>query len=180
MKTFTLCSILAILVSACGGVRLAAQPELPSAAGGDTIRAVDWPTLGSGAARFIRIDLGPDTFAECRKISPKFPFDSASTYAPDRAHLAAFASCLNAPTMRDRKLLLVGRADAQGPGPYDRELGMKRANAIKQLLIENGLAESRVEVASEGDKGAVGDRPEHAPGYDRRVDIVVIGGAHTP
>jgi len=175
MKTLGLLVVLATGALACGGeARQTAEPALTPSA------AVGWPDLGRGPARYIRIDFGPDTFAECRRVSPKFPFDSAVTYAQDREQLGAFAECLNDPGMKGRTLLLVGRADPQGNEAYNEELGMKRARAIRQLLLENGITQDRIELASEGAKGAVGDKPEYSLGYDRRVDVVVKGGVHAP
>jgi outer membrane protein OmpA-like peptidoglycan-associated protein len=179
MKTFSLCTLAAATLLACAGEeRIPAQTSLSSAASEQT--KMDWPVFGRGAARFIRIDLGPDTFADCRRISPKFPFDSATTYAQDRAQVAAFAACLNTPEMRDRTLLLVGRTDERGPDEYNEALGLKRAHAIRLILIESGISEKRIEITSEGEKAAVGARQEYSQGYDRRVDVIVKGGVHQP
>jgi OOP family OmpA-OmpF porin len=174
MRTLTACTLLAACVVACGGgARQSAEAQAaPSGPG--------WPDLGRGYARFIRIDLGPDAFDECRRVTPKFPFDSAVTYAQDREQLGAFAACLNTPGMKERTVQLVGRADPQGTEAYNEELGRKRADAIRQLLIENGITNDRIELATEGAKGAKGDSPDYSLGYDRRVDVVVKGGRHSP
>ena len=180
MKTLTLGALLAIGLIACGGeTRQTADPRLTSS-GASEERVMGWPDLGRGSARFIRIDLGPDNLAECRHMSPKFPFDSASTYAQDHEQLAALSTCLNAPGMRERTITLVGRADPQGSDAYNEQLGMKRAMTIKQHLIENGIPESRIRIVSEGEKGAMGDTPDYSSGHDRRVDVIVSGGTHSP
>jgi peptidoglycan-associated lipoprotein len=180
MKTLTLAALLAIGLVACGGeTRQTSDPRLTSS-GPNEERVVGWPDLGRGSARFIRIDLGPDNFAECRHLSPKFPFDSASTYAQDHEQLAALAACLNAPGMRERTITLVGRADPQGSDAYNEQLGMKRALAIKAHLIENGIVEGRIQVLSEGERAATGDTPDYSAGHDRRVDVIVRGGTHGP
>jgi peptidoglycan-associated lipoprotein len=174
--TYVLVSAVAI---ACGGEVRQRDPELTSARESES-RAPGWPDLGRGTARFIRIDLGPDTYAECRRVSPKFPFDSASTYAQDRAQLVALASCLNAPGMKERTLLLVGHADPQGTDAYNDRLGMKRAEEIRKLLVENGIAVERISISTEGAKGAHGDSGDWSSGHDRRVDVVVSGATHSP
>jgi OmpA-OmpF porin, OOP family len=196
MYKHSLCALLAIPLLACAAsdaqtqlTSPAQEPRQTSITSLEMQRAPGFPDLGRGEARFIRIDLGPDSFAECQRISPKFPFDSASTYAIDRAQLAAFATCLNSPTMRDHKVQLVGRADPRGTEKYNDKLGAQRASAIKQLLVEQGIDESRIQIDSEGKKGAVGipddapdtsKSPQYTYGYDRRVDVVVIGGDHAP
>ena len=181
MKTRTLCPMIALSLVACAGEeRQSAQPRLSSAEVGEHHHP-DWPRdLGRGSGRFIRIDLGPDSFRECQKLSPKFPFDSAITLAQDREQIVALTSCLNAPSMRERSILLIGRADPRGTGEYNLDLGMKRAKTIQQLLVENGIAPNRIEISSEGEEGAVGALPAYSYGYDRRVDVVVKGGTHAP
>lgn len=178
MKTTITIAVLSACVAACGSAppRQGADPELTSA-------PIGWPTLGQDTARFIRIDLGPDTFAECRRLAPKFPFDSSNTFAQDRMQVAALAKCLDLPEMRDRKLILVGRADPRGTDAYNARLGMKRAEAIKQILVENGIAPERITIESEGEKAAVGGEgadSAYSYGYDRRVDVIVRGGTHSP
>jgi outer membrane protein OmpA-like peptidoglycan-associated protein len=149
--------------------------------GPDQEYTVQWPDLGPGEDRFVRIDLGPDAFELCRNADPKFPFDSAQTRAQDHAQMKALASCLNHSSMLDRKVQLVGRADATGTDAYNRDLGRRRAESIRKLLIESGLSPNRiVAVRSRGEQGAVGNQPAYAPGYDRRVDVVVTGGVHSP
>jgi OmpA-OmpF porin, OOP family len=183
MKTIISCSALAalLLASCTTAVRPAATSDVSAPLDRENSQAsTGWSTLGQGEARYIRIDLGPDTFAECQRLSPKFPFDSANTYASDREQIAALASCLNAPGQRDRMILLVGRADPRGSDAYNMELGKKRALAIKNILTSSGVAEDRIKVSTEGKTGAVGDQPDYSYGYDRRVDIVVIGGTHVP
>ncbi len=172
------CFVLGLSLGACAGSSKPA-PLLPDP-GPDGVYTIDWPDLGRGEARYITIDLGPDSFSRCQRLSPKFPFDSARTRAQDRAQLSALASCLNHREMSDRSVLLIGRTDAQGSEQYNLELGAKRAARIKELLVSNGLAENRIRIATAGEVGAMGDKPDYSKGYDRRVDIHVIGGVHAP
>jgi len=169
---------------ALGSAVCCAHPEQTAAVklpppNADGSYSPDWPDLGSGDARYITIELG-DTFETCRQVSPKFPFDSAYTRAQDRVQLRAFAACMNSPQFAQRKVLLVGRADPRGGSSYNQELGADRAERIKQLLVADGLAAERIAIASKGESGAKGDQPDFSYGYDRRVDVIVQGGVHTP
>ena len=110
-------------------------------------------------------------------MTPEFPFDKARPRAEAHAQLVALAKCLNHPEMAGRNVLLIGRADPRGTDAYNQKLGMKRALRIKALLIADGLAESRITVKSAGDSGV---QPEFSNGYDRRVDVVILGGTHAP
>jgi outer membrane protein OmpA-like peptidoglycan-associated protein len=176
MKTHLL-FIGAAMLAACGG-QTAQTPE-PTLASAQETRA-NWPINGPGTDRFIGIDLGPDSFAECQRISPKFPFGSAVTFAEDRSQISALANCLNAPSMRGRTVLLIGRTDAHGSDSYNEKLGMRRAEAIRQLLVEEGVAPSRIEIKTEGAMAAMAGIGEFEEGYDRRVDIILRGGVHAP
>lgn len=138
-----------------------------------------WPDLGADEERYITFDMG-DSFQTCRRISPKFPFDSARTRAQDHLQLRAFASCMNHPVMLERTVLLVGRADDRGSAAYNRDLGKRRAERIKQLLVDDGLNAARIEVKSRGESQAEGAGPDISYGYDRRVDVVIRGGVHAP
>jgi hypothetical protein len=141
-----------------------------------------WPTLGHGYERFITIQLGPDGFEHCRMVSPKFPFDSATSYVEDKDQLAAFVRCLNHPEMAGRKVALIGRADPRGTDDYNMKLGAKRADSIRDYLVSAGLAPDRiVYIESEGKRDAKGSTDgDYSFGYDRRVDVRVLGGAHAP
>ena len=82
--------------------------------------------------------------------------------------------------MKDRRLLLVGRADPTGEGAYNDELGLVRAKAIREILIGAGVDAARIDIASLGERGARGDTEDQASGYDRRVDVIVLDGPHVP
>jgi outer membrane protein OmpA-like peptidoglycan-associated protein len=177
--------------SASVGTTTTTSAELP-APSGDGNYHVRWPSEGSGVARTITLTLGPDLHAMCRDTSPKFPFDKATTYVDDKAELLALASCLNKPGLESRHVLLVGRADPRGTDAYNMKLGEERAQSIKDFLVSSGLSADRVDIASEGKRGAKGrapvvvegqidpSMPRFTYGYDRRVDVVVTGGAHHP
>jgi len=166
-----------------------AELPAPSADGNYHVR---WPSEGSGVARTITLTLGPDLHEWCRDVSPKFPFDKANTYVDNKDELAALASCLNKPGLENRSVILVGRADPRGSDAYNLALGERRAQSIKDVLVSSGLSASRIAIVSDGKRGAKGQQPvvvegqvdptmpRFTYGYDRRVDVIVTGGAHHP
>jgi peptidoglycan-associated lipoprotein len=139
-----------------------------------------WPTLGNGAARFISVELGPDALAHCRDVSPKFPFDSSTAYVESKDQLTALVGCLNHESMQARGVLLVGRADPRGTDTYNMALGSRRAEQIREFLVHEGLSPDRIATESEGKRDAKGNLPAYSNGFDRRVDVVVLGGEHRP
>ena len=69
------------------------------------------------------------------------------------------------------KIQLIGHSDITGPELYNLELSVNRVNAIKDYLIANGIAESRMILKYKG---------ELMPRYDqhklnRRVEIFILG-----
>lgn len=182
IKTIALLAATSFVLAACASQTSAVETTAATLPAPDASGhyKVPWPDLGRGEARFITIQLGPDLYQTCRNVSPKFPFDSASTYTQNRDQLLSLASCLNHPGLESRHVRLVGRADPRGTSAYNLALGEQRAQSIKDFLVSAGLAADRIDIVSEGERDAKGMLPQYSYGYDRRVDIIVTGGAHHP
>ena len=52
-------------------------------------------------------------------------------------------------------VLVQGYADRQGPAEYNRTLALRRAETVKQFLVELGIPETSVKVATVGSDGAL-------------------------
>jgi peptidoglycan-associated lipoprotein len=174
------CAALLAIFSACSR-----QPEQAGGArlpdpGPDQQYSVEWPELNGGAVRYIRLAIGPDIAQMCKVKSPHFQFDEAETRAQDYAELSALAECLNSAPLDKTGIQLIGRADPRGSEKYNLELGRKRAERIKGLLVKEGIAAGRITITSQGEASSVGDQPMYSYGYDRRVDVVLTGMVHAP
>ena len=76
----------------------------------------------------------------------------------------------NNPTLN---VTLEGHADERGTREYNLALGEKRANAVKDFLISNGISSARVKVISYGkEKPAKEAHNEESWKENRRADIV--------
>lgn len=131
--------------------------------------------------RVIKLELGPDMAATCGLTRTHFDFDSAEPLPQDRVELSEIAACLNRPAQAPLSVELLGRADAKGRAAYNLELGRRRAERVRELLIAAGVAASRLTVSSRGAidaPGAPGGLYEE--GFDRRVDILLKGVVHAP
>jgi OOP family OmpA-OmpF porin len=148
--------------------------------GHDREYSVAWPYLGRGKDRYIRLTLGEDVTEVCRSVHPHFQFDSAEPLPQNYFELKALAECLNAPSVMKLPISLVGHTDSKGNPGYNEQLGQRRADRVKQILVENGVAADRFEISSRGENGALGDQGLYSYGYDRRVDIVLVGLVHRP
>lgn len=141
---------------------------------------VQWPDQGRGLDRYIRLTLDTDITDACRLAKPHFQFDSDEPLPQDQFMLKALAECLNQPVVQKLSIRLVGRADPRGNTAYNTELGQRRAERVKEILIANGVAAERLVTGSRGDKEAMGDKGLYSYGYDRRVDIVLVGLVRRP
>jgi len=78
-------------------------------------------------------------------------------------------------------VLVQGYTDQQGSSSYNMKLGMKRAESVKQELIDAGVAEHQIKAVSLGEEGVLCiDRSDVCRRMNRRVhlEIRTIGQEH--
>jgi outer membrane protein OmpA-like peptidoglycan-associated protein len=79
--------------------------------------------------------------------------------------------------MKDRpfpEVVVVGHTDTTGTPANNRALGMKRGLSVRSLLVEAGLAESSVEVASHGEAVLLVKTPDETyEARNRRVEVTI-------
>jgi OOP family OmpA-OmpF porin len=86
-------------------------------------------------------------------------------------------------TLKDNpnvNVVVEGHTDAIGSDSYNQGLSERRANAVKQYLVSNGIAESRLETVGKGEREPVApnttpegqDDPE-GRAMNRRVELKV-------
>jgi peptidoglycan-associated lipoprotein len=98
-----------------------------------------------------------------------FDFDQATLTAESRAALDAQIAVLKA---SNAKVRLEGHADERGTREYNMALGERRANAVANYLIINGVARYNVETVSYGEERPVDTgSSESAYGQNRRVEL---------
>lgn len=77
-------------------------------------------------------------------------------------------------TNKDVKVVVAGHTDSEGRASTNQALSERRANAVKQLLIEKGIAANRIETVFKGENEpvATNDTPE-GRAKNRRVEITL-------
>lgn len=69
-----------------------------------------------------------------------------------------------------------GHADERGSSEYNKDLGKRRATAVRNWLVKNGIKKSRLEVISYGkDRPADTGSGESSWANNRRVESVTVG-----
>ncbi|MFK8016719.1 MAG: OmpA family protein [Gammaproteobacteria bacterium] len=108
-------------------------------------------------------------------MTANFAYDDSTLREEDKAPLGEFADVLT--SYHDNVIVTVeGFTDPAGNAEYNKWLGMERAKAVREYLIQNGLPADKVRAVSYGEDdnrqitpGAWGD----AGSANRRVALVI-------
>jgi len=77
-----------------------------------------------------------------------FDYDDANVRPGDRPALEALAKHINA---NPKVIRIEGHADERGTEAYNKELGQRRADAVRSLLVSMGVNSSQIETVSFGE-----------------------------
>ena len=103
-----------------------------------------------------------------------FPLDSVQVSNEDREVISAHARLLS--SNPDVTVVLEGHADERGTREYNLALGERRAKAVQQLLVLQGVAPAQVQVISFGEERPVAlGHDDEAWRLNRRVEILYSG-----
>jgi len=100
-----------------------------------------------------------------------FPYDKATLSASEKAKLDGNVSWMKKNS--SVKLTIEGNCDQRGSNEYNLSLGERRANAVKQMMINEGVAANRLSTVSFGEeKPLVQGDSESAMEKNRRANFV--------
>jgi peptidoglycan-associated lipoprotein len=85
-----------------------------------------------------------------------FAYDSANVRPQDKAVLTKLATCFSTGPLKGRQMRLVGHADPRGDEEYNMTLGNRRADNVKNAIVDAGLAAAQVATTSRGEMDATG------------------------
>ncbi len=157
--------LIALLATACSSTpkKGAAVDDQSGAAG-----------AGAGAGGAMGSQPWNDPSSPLSKRVIYFQFDSSEVATEDRETLANHARYLAG--HKDLTVTLEGHADERGSREYNIGLGEHRANAVRDLMIVQGVADTQIKTVSYGEeKPAVDGHDEAAWSKNRRVEIVYPG-----
>jgi len=79
-----------------------------------------------------------------------------------------------AKSMATARVSVTGFTDTTGPVAYNNQLAMRRADAVKNALISNGVAAQSITVTGLGEQDQLVQTPDQTKeGRNRRVQILV-------
>ncbi|MCD9087406.1 OmpA family protein [Stenotrophomonas sp. SY1] len=111
-----------------------------------------------------------------------FAFDSATLAEGGRARLAEVVSGLG-PRVNDVNLVVIGYTDRIGSDAYNRTLSQRRADAVREYLVQQGVPANAIRAEGRGNteplvdcSGSSGTALISCLAPNRRVEISGIGG----
>ena len=102
-----------------------------------------------------------------------FPSGSAMLDAAAQARLQAFAEALKRPQLESVRVRIEGHTDSSGGRAVNVALSQRRAQAVADYLVSQGIGAGRLEVEGYGYDRPLPGRPASA-GENRRVEAVRI------
>jgi len=112
------------------------------------------------------------------RVDLHIPFQLNSSHlAPDaERQLEQLSDALSNESLAGYRFEIAGHTDASGAEDYNRRLSERRAESVKQFLINKGVSPDRLESAGYGaDELLLTDNPQHPD--NRRVEIRNLGGS---
>jgi OOP family OmpA-OmpF porin len=104
-----------------------------------------------------------------------FAFDSAKLTPAAEKELAQLAT--EAKSLKQLNLVLVeGHTDNIGTAAYNQQLSIKRANAVRDALVKNGVAADKIQAKGYGfEKPVASNKTKEGRAQNRRVEITIDG-----
>jgi outer membrane protein OmpA-like peptidoglycan-associated protein len=110
-------------------------------------------------------------------LNVPFEHNSSALMPQAAAQLKELELALTSASLRKDKFLVAGHTDAKGSAEYNKQLSLRRAEAVKKFLIAKGMDPGRLTTVGYGsEKLLAPDRPEDPS--NRRVEIRDIGPAN--
>ncbi|WP_370979239.1 peptidoglycan-associated lipoprotein Pal [Agaribacterium sp. ZY112] len=164
IKNVVTAASLAALVSACASTQEAEDAAAKAAADADAAKAAEAAAAQAAAAEAAEKE-------KCANADGVFyfDFDQSLLRAESRAALLVQAECLK---KYGSSVRLEGHADERGSREYNMALGERRANAVRDFLVLNGVAASDLETVSYGEeRPAQAGSSEASWAANRRVEL---------
>lgn len=162
IKSFAILAVVIGFMSGCSSNKTVEEPE--------TTMEPD-TTMDSGMGvddTAVAVDDGMDAIADVAKVF-YFEFDSAVLKPEARAALIAHAEYIRSDSASVR---LEGHADERGSREYNMALGERRANAVRDFLVLQGVNSSDIETVSYGEERPVEmGSSEYSWSKNRRVEL---------
>ncbi|MEW5727035.1 MAG: OmpA family protein [Pseudomonadota bacterium] len=124
----------------------------------DRCRTAYRTAMGQLEARPVAQLPPPQMPAEVERFQVYFPFDSAQLTPSGQRVIAAAAEDIRRENAT--QVEVTGHADRAGDDDYNRRLSAQRAQAVKQVLVAQGIPADRIETQARGERDPVVPTPD--------------------
>ena len=101
-------------------------------------------------------------------------FDTNSTTLSQQSATTVGEAAGVAKSMPNARVAVTGFTDTDGSPAYNQQLSLRRADAVKNALMRNGIAPQAITVNGSGEAGLLIETPDQTKNEkNRRVQIVV-------
>ncbi len=112
--------------------------------------------------------------ADCEVATIRFDFNEYYLTSSAESTLRANAKCIKKKNASLNKVIVEGHCDERGSIQYNLSLGQKRAQSVKNFLVDLGVDSSKVKVLSYGEERPIdSDSTEEAWSKNRRSETVL-------
>ena len=174
----TLCLVLCVVSAGCSRRREPAQPvsdAVPSTVADPSPRPPAEPARSDPGDEARRRDEA-DRMRRVLEEMVFFDYDRSDLRDDAQTTLNAKVAILKAHP--DLRLRIEGHADERGSVEYNLALSLRRANRVRDYLVDVGVASSRLDVAAFGEERPLEDGTgENAWARNRRAEFGVRGAS---
>jgi outer membrane protein OmpA-like peptidoglycan-associated protein len=114
-----------------------------------------------------------------QSVNLNIPFELNSSALKPQAseQLKQLELALTSDSLAKSRFMVAGHTDAKGSAQYNKQLSLRRAQAVKQFLVAKGMDGSRLDTVGYGSEKLLNpDHPEDSS--NRRVEIRVTGATN--
>lgn len=165
-KHLLLVGVVSLFLAACSSTPSDDDAQGLGAGAGDAGGGVATGTVGDGGVGGSDLEVYNPGGLETVFY---FDFDKATLRPESRAALQQHAENLKS---NPKRIRLEGHADERGTREYNMALGERRANAVRDFLVLNGVDSTLIEVISYGEEApAAFGSDEASMALNRRVEL---------
>ena len=101
-------------------------------------------------------------------------FDTNSTTLSQQSSMTVQQAAQVAKSVANARVVVTGFTDTEGSPAYNMELSRRRATAVRNALVSNGIAAQAISMTGSGETGLLVPTPDQTKNEkNRRVQIVV-------